>query len=274
MIFKPDFYDRFRCKAGACTHTCCQTWEIDIDDETAFYYEQVPGALGEKIRAAMSFNEDGAYFGLNQEGFCPLLREDGLCEIICQLGEEALCDICALHPRFFNDVQEHEFWGVGLCCEAAAELLTESDAPLQFLSEDIDQAWTMEKLLGELGLPGAPVRFSPKRPDNKFWERLQQTEAVDADWPEELKELMEAPLDLELPEGPYYDRIYTYLLYRQLELIDEEPLSKLEQLAQDLTALIAMMDALHGRAIRHICRISEQIEYSTINVDVLLSRLS
>ena len=273
MIVRPDFYDRFLCKAGACTNTCCKTWEIDIDDETAFYYEQVAGALGDRIRAAMAFNEDGAYFGLNEAGFCPLFRKDGLCDIICGLGEEALCDICALHPRFFLDVQEHEFWGVGLCCEAAAELLTERQAPLTFLSEDPDGTWTIEELIETLGLPAEPVRFQPKRPDMAFWQRLKKTEAVDADWPGELAELTEVPLDLKLPEGPYYDRIMAYFLYRQLERVEEIPLVELKNLAQDMTALVAMMDALQGRSIRHICRVSEQIEYSTVNVDPLLSRI-
>lgn len=273
MILKPDFYDRFQCKAGACTNTCCKTWEIDIDDETALYYEQVPGVLGDRIRQAMAFNEEGAYFGLNEAGFCPLLRKDGLCDIICGLGDEALCDICALHPRFFLDVQEHEFWGVGLCCEAAAELLTESEKPLTFISEDPQRTWTIEEILDALDLPDDKVQFVPARPDATFWQRLKETEAVDDAWPGELSELLEAAPDLQLPQGPYYDRILTYFLYRLLELAEEVPLAELKNLAQDMTALVALMDALHGKELQHICRISEQIEYSTVNVDILLSRL-
>ena len=35
----PTFFPDFRCKAGACRHTCCQTWEIDIDEDTKDYYQ-------------------------------------------------------------------------------------------------------------------------------------------------------------------------------------------------------------------------------------------
>ena len=31
---QPDFYDRFRCRAAACRHSCCKGWEIDIDENT------------------------------------------------------------------------------------------------------------------------------------------------------------------------------------------------------------------------------------------------
>lgn len=30
---KPDYYDRFRCIAGACKDSCCIGWEIDIDEK-------------------------------------------------------------------------------------------------------------------------------------------------------------------------------------------------------------------------------------------------
>ena len=30
----PTFFPDFQCKADRCRHTCCQKWEIDIDEET------------------------------------------------------------------------------------------------------------------------------------------------------------------------------------------------------------------------------------------------
>ena len=46
----PDFYADFSCKADKCQHTCCAGWEIDIDAATTAKYQQLEGALGEKIR--------------------------------------------------------------------------------------------------------------------------------------------------------------------------------------------------------------------------------
>ena len=31
----PDYYEDFRCLAGACPHTCCEKWEVVIDEDTA-----------------------------------------------------------------------------------------------------------------------------------------------------------------------------------------------------------------------------------------------
>lgn len=33
ITVRPLFFDEFACKASACNNTCCQKWEIDIDDE-------------------------------------------------------------------------------------------------------------------------------------------------------------------------------------------------------------------------------------------------
>ncbi|MCI7601425.1 MAG: flagellin lysine-N-methylase, partial [Megasphaera sp.] len=137
----PDFYGRFRCKAGACQHTCCRGWDIDIDDVTADYYQQLEGPLGEGIRQHIADGPDGWHFCLTAEGNCPFLRSDGLCQLIRQAGDDILCDICALHPRFFQVVengggQDIELGGVGLCCEAACELLLSETGPLTFCDSE------------------------------------------------------------------------------------------------------------------------------------------
>ena len=34
---RPEYYDRFRCIAGACKDSCCIGWEIDVDEEKQSY---------------------------------------------------------------------------------------------------------------------------------------------------------------------------------------------------------------------------------------------
>ena len=29
----PDYYEAFHCLAGACPHTCCEKWEVVVDEE-------------------------------------------------------------------------------------------------------------------------------------------------------------------------------------------------------------------------------------------------
>ena len=132
---KPDFYDDFRCIASACCHSCCAGWEIDIDEDTADYYAELSGAIGGELRAHISA-EPEPHFVMTEDGRCPFLCGDGLCRLILTLGEDALCDICAEHPRFYNFTGGREESGLGLCCEEVVRLLYSSDAPIGFIAED------------------------------------------------------------------------------------------------------------------------------------------
>ena len=45
-LIAPDYYAHFACIAGACHHSCCIGWEIDIDSDTLHYYQQLDGDIG------------------------------------------------------------------------------------------------------------------------------------------------------------------------------------------------------------------------------------
>ena len=137
--FVPSYYTRFSCLAGACAHTCCVGWEIDVDSDTRELYQTLPGALGDTLRQHLQEDAEGiCSFRLTEDERCPMLRQDGLCQIICEAGEEALCQICSDHPRFRNYFSDRVELGLGLCCEAAANLILQQQAPmtLTVLEED------------------------------------------------------------------------------------------------------------------------------------------
>ena len=101
MVFRvPSYYKNFRCIADKCPDNCCRGWEIDIDEDTLDYYKDLKGPMAEKIRASIS--EDGS-FVLNEEGWCPLLNEKGLCEVCLTLGEDSLSEVCTEYPRFTTE---------------------------------------------------------------------------------------------------------------------------------------------------------------------------
>ena len=101
-IRKPDFYDSFRCIAGHCPDSCCQMWDVAVDGEKARFYRGLPGELGDRLRHYLQ-EEDGETY-LTLEGTrCPMWREDGLCRIQAELGEEALCKTCRDFPRLRHD---------------------------------------------------------------------------------------------------------------------------------------------------------------------------
>lgn len=122
----PNYYHKFKCIADKCKHNCCIGWEIDIDDDTMMLYESLNTPLGDKIRA--NITGDIPHFVLKDGDRCPFLLENGLCEIIKEYGEDAICDICYLHPRFKNFYSDFTETGLGLACEEAARIiLTEVD---------------------------------------------------------------------------------------------------------------------------------------------------
>ena len=128
----PDYYENFRCLAGKCPHTCCEKWEVVIDEDSAAFYETVPGLLGEKLRSALKEDKDGDLcFSLNG-GRCPFLNGENLCEIHKTLGEEATSITCREHPRFTEDYGPFREVTLSASCPAANTLLLGSKAPLTF----------------------------------------------------------------------------------------------------------------------------------------------
>ena len=126
-IYWPNYYKDFACKAGACLHTCCAGWVIGIDEESLKRFSKDP-----EVSGTIS---DGC-FVLKEDGRCPYLRDDNLCEMIIRHGEDYLCDICREHPRFYNDFEDHIEAGIGLVCEEACRLVLDADAPFCLVSDD------------------------------------------------------------------------------------------------------------------------------------------
>lgn len=127
-LLAPAYYKKFKCAAERCTHSCCVGWEIDVDSDTLAAYARLSHPIGEDIRASIEEGEGGAHFCLTCDGKCRHLDERGLCRIILTLGEGALPEICREHPRFYNQVGGRLECGVGVSCEAAAELVLSSDS--------------------------------------------------------------------------------------------------------------------------------------------------
>lgn len=131
-IYKPDYYDRFRCLAGACPDSCCKDWSVQVDDASAAYYHSLPGPLGERLRQVLT-EEDGESFLSSSDGRCPMWRQDGLCRIQAELGEGALCKVCREFPRLTHDYGDFVELGLELSCpEAAKWILTAPRTQLEF----------------------------------------------------------------------------------------------------------------------------------------------
>ena len=131
-------FQDFRCLAGACPDTCCAGWEIDLDEDTLARYQALPGPLGDRVRSKINTQDGYTFFAL-EEGRCPFLNGDGLCELILEFGEEALSVTCREHPRFIEEYGELQEVCLSISCPEAARLLLEE--PLSLVTEENDAPW-------------------------------------------------------------------------------------------------------------------------------------
>ena len=115
-------YEQFRCIAEKCPDSCCQGWEVDVDETAAAYYRTLDGTLGERLRQVLK-TQDGASYMALENGRCPMWRQDGLCQIQAELDHDGLCQVCREYPRLYMDYGDFAEWGLELSCPEAARLL-------------------------------------------------------------------------------------------------------------------------------------------------------
>lgn len=134
QVFKPIYFDSFRCIAGQCPDSCCKEWDVQVDEASAALYRSLPGELGEQLRSVLK-EEDGETVMTIIDGRCPMWREDGLCRIQAELGHDALCKTCREFPRLTHDYGDFVEKQLELSCPEAARLILSADfAP--FLAEE------------------------------------------------------------------------------------------------------------------------------------------
>ena len=242
MEVYPNYYDKFSCINSRCHHNCCIGWEIDIDEETYSYYNSLNGKLGKKLKENICLSDEGNLcFKLLDNERCPFLDRNNLCEIIKELGEDSLCQICADHPRFVNCIDDREEIGLGMCCEAAASLILTQKERFKLLPEydgkneilllrdevinEIQNSRNSSKKTAELLASKFKLNFS-KAEIKQCIEFLITLEVLDVNWISILKELLEQFDELDFDAFLEYigkrDREYknllTYFAYRHLSV--------------------------------------------------------
>ena len=298
----PDCCRDFACLAGACCHSCCLGWEIDIDGASLARYRAATGAMGQRLRAAIDEAGGAAHFRLTPEERCPFLNRDNLCDLIIELGKDSLCQICADHPRFYHAFSDRTEVGFGLCCEAAGALLLGDRKPLRLVTLDDDGGHEIpdpeeaalltlrDGLIARVQDRALPFgeRLDdlarrcqyPERPWTLWQAFLLSLERLDGRWAEALATLPEAPPSLpdrwEIP----LEQFTVYLLFRHLPgaLEDGDVTGRVRYcvlIVKLLQALLAAQAEPGLDDLVELCRLySSEIEYSDVNVDAILDELS
>lgn len=116
-----NYYPQFKCIAEKCQHTCCAGWEMYIDRESIEKYKKESSCFSSSLKRGIDFKK--SKFRADKKGRCAFLNDKGLCKIIINLGENALCQVCRDHPRFRSFFNDRVEMGLGFSCEQATRII-------------------------------------------------------------------------------------------------------------------------------------------------------
>lgn len=119
---KPSYYDKFVCVADLCPATCCEGWQIMIDEESLDRYENVTGQFGKRLEKSIDWDE-GCFHQCN--GRCAFLNDKNLCDIVTELGGEALSETCTRYPRHIEEYEGEREYSLSISCPIAAKMVLE-----------------------------------------------------------------------------------------------------------------------------------------------------
>jgi lysine-N-methylase len=262
--------------------------------------------MGERLRASIDLDSDTPHFRLGENERCPFLNKTGLCDLITALGEDSLCQICADHPRFRNFFADRTEIGLGLCCEAAAQLILSwpDKVTLVTLEDDGNEDALPEEDALVIAQRDALVSIAQKR-TLSMEERIAQLEDVcgaafpPEDMPRwaavllELERLAEAwtrqltllqsaePREKKLSDqwAVHFEQLLVYLLYRHIPgALDDGDIQGRLMLCllgwHVIRRLFLLQEAQTLDTLAELCRMfSSEIEYSDDNLSALLDVL-
>ncbi len=294
-IIKPNYYQQFKCIASSCKHNCCIGWEIDIDEDTLHYYQSIPGDFGLRLKENIAL-EETPHFILAPNDRCPFLSNHNLCSIISEFGEDALCAICADHPRFRNEFANRTELGLGLCCEAAGRLILGQTEKTTFIEDQAeDETFSPEEqaflqlrerifsILQDRTLPlklrleqvGALCGNAPLKPLEEWIDIFRRLERMDPTWDKYLV-LFNEPTFTRWENA--LEKAAVYFTYRHLAGAMEDGLfaERIRFIILSVRILAALTEHTDDfEQVVDIARLySAEIEYSDQNIDILLQHLS
>lgn len=305
-IYAPNYYGKFCCIADKCLHNCCIGWEIDIDSDTYEYYQTVGGSMGRRLDDNIHSVDEVPCFRLGEDERCPFLNNKNLCDIISQLGEDKLCEICTDHPRYRNYYSSRTETGLGLCCEEAARIIltSEDKMRLTIIGEDDDIAIDDEEENAFFSFRQRAFdimqdrsktiseRISrlcrdfdiiiPKKSGQEWSDLFRSLERLDEEWDMKLEMLREtsptAPDSLENNPIPA-EQLMIYFLYRHMTegIYDGKMPQRMAFAIVSCCIIFAIADGIcsgDAETLADVARMySAEIEYSDENINKILEVL-
>jgi lysine-N-methylase len=295
----PDYYKEFVCTSDRCEDTCCAGWQIVIDERSLKKYGRVQGTFKRQLRKSINWKEQ--VFRQSKDKRCAFLNENNLCEIILNLGEDALCQICSDHPRFRNFYDNEMEIGLGLCCEEAGRIILsqQEEFKLNVLDEDankkvendffkykqniLNKLQNKEQALEEriLCLLQETNIELPKKDFSQWIDFYLSLERLDDNWTNlliDMKTSVFKNIDIPKKHMQALEKLLLYFIYRHV--IDED--NEVVKFSIFSVYFISMILKYHiskygelslEDIIEYSRMYSSEIEYSDENVEKIIAQL-
>ncbi|MBO5657061.1 MAG: flagellin lysine-N-methylase [Agathobacter sp.] len=134
LYVKPNYYNTFKCIADKCEATCCQGWQIVVDEASLERYKKVEGPYGDILRERIQWKE--GVFCQDASKRCAFLKEDNFCDMYEHLGEESLCLTCTNYPRHIEEFENIREITLSISCPEVARIILSQQEPVSFYEEE------------------------------------------------------------------------------------------------------------------------------------------
>ncbi|MDA5499459.1 flagellin lysine-N-methylase [Yersinia aleksiciae] len=134
LITQPDFMETFSCAGTSCREHCCKGQNVTLDRNRYQKYIKSPYADIKRIAltqitVTQSSLASWANIIPDNQGNCPFLDEQQLCQIHKYAGANALSDSCATYPRVEHFYKNQKIKSMSLSCpEVTRQVLFSTDA--------------------------------------------------------------------------------------------------------------------------------------------------
>lgn len=129
----PDYYKSFQCIADQCPATCCEGWQIVIDEKSLHKYQRMNSPFGNRIKNSINWEEQ-TFYQYNRR--CAFLNDSNLCDIYTEAGPEYFCKTCKNYPRHIEEFENEREISLSLSCPVVARYLLSRTAPVSFISAE------------------------------------------------------------------------------------------------------------------------------------------
>ncbi|EKN4005344.1 flagellin lysine-N-methylase [Yersinia enterocolitica] len=121
LITQPDFMETFSCVGSACREHCCKGQSVTLDRNRYQKYIKSPYAdikriAINQISVTQASLASWANIHPDNQGNCPFLDEQQLCQIHKHTGPNALSNSCATYPRVEHIYKNQKIKSMSLSC--------------------------------------------------------------------------------------------------------------------------------------------------------------